>query len=147
MAHVQITMLEGRTIEQKRRAVKRITEVMQEELNVNPEKLTIAFVEVPRHSYARNGILISDRNPSPEARAMPSSISHLRGVCAVIGEQVEKQIPRRLKPAGNDKMEDLYDAAEAAPLQNNPAKSDSVSGGAVPWTVIVVWLRWWRADE
>ncbi len=62
MAHVQITMLEGRSIEQKRRAVKRITEVMQEELNVNPEKMTIAFVEVPRHSYARNGTLISDRN-------------------------------------------------------------------------------------
>ena len=63
MAHVQITMLEGRTIEQKRRAVKRITEVMKEELNVNPEKMTIAIVEVPRHGYARNGILISDRNP------------------------------------------------------------------------------------
>ena len=62
MAHVQITFLEGRTIEQKRRAVKRITEALHEELNVNPEKLTIAFVEVPRHSYARNGTLISDRN-------------------------------------------------------------------------------------
>ena len=61
MAHVQIAMLEGRTIEQKRRAVKRITDVMKEELNVNPEKLTIAFVEVPRHNYARNGTLISDR--------------------------------------------------------------------------------------
>ena len=64
MAHVQITMLEGRTIEQKRRAVKRITEVMQEELNVNPEKMTIAIIEVPRHGYARNGILISDRTSS-----------------------------------------------------------------------------------
>jgi 4-oxalocrotonate tautomerase family enzyme len=61
MAHVQVTMLEGRTHEQKRRAVKRITEVMQEELYVNPEKLTIAFVEVRRDSYARNGILIADR--------------------------------------------------------------------------------------
>jgi len=46
MAHVQITMLEGRTVEQKRRAVKRITEVLKEEFNVNPEKLTIAIVEV-----------------------------------------------------------------------------------------------------
>jgi len=64
MAHVQMTMLEGRTVEQKRRAVKRITEVLKEELNVNPENLTIAFVEVPRHSYARNGTLISDRTPS-----------------------------------------------------------------------------------
>ena len=64
MAHVQVTMLEGRTTEQKRRAAKRMTEVLHEELNVNPEKLTIAFVEVPRHSYARNGSLISDREPS-----------------------------------------------------------------------------------
>jgi 4-oxalocrotonate tautomerase family enzyme len=62
MAHVQITLLEGRSTEQKARAVKRITEAMQEELHVNPERLTIAFVEVPRHSYARNGILISDRD-------------------------------------------------------------------------------------
>ncbi len=61
MAHVQITLLEGRSIEQKRRAVQRLTEVLCEELNVKPEKLTIAFVEVPRHSYARNGTLLSDR--------------------------------------------------------------------------------------
>ena len=61
MAHVQITLLDGRSTEQKRRAVKRITQVLQEELNVNPEKLTVAFVEVPRDSYARNGILLSDR--------------------------------------------------------------------------------------
>jgi len=61
MAHVQITLLEGRTVEQKRRAVKRITEVLHEELNVKAEKLTIAFVELPRISYARNGVLLSDR--------------------------------------------------------------------------------------
>jgi 4-oxalocrotonate tautomerase family enzyme len=61
MAHVQITMLVGRTIEQKRRAVKRVTEVLREELNVKPEKLSIAFIEVARESYARNGLLLSDR--------------------------------------------------------------------------------------
>jgi len=61
MPHVQITMLEGRTVEQKRRAVRRITEVLKEELGAKPEALTITFVEVPRHSYARNGTLISDR--------------------------------------------------------------------------------------
>jgi 4-oxalocrotonate tautomerase family enzyme len=58
-------MLAGRTHEQKKRAVKRITEVLQEELHVNPEKLTIAFVEVPRESYARNGTLLSDRTAHP----------------------------------------------------------------------------------
>ena len=64
MPHVQVTMLEGRTTEQKRRAAKRITEVLHEELNVNPEILTVAFVEVPRDSYARSGILIIDREPA-----------------------------------------------------------------------------------
>ena len=61
MPHLQITLLEGRAVEQKRRAVKRITEVMQEELNVKPEALSIVFVEVSREDYARNGVLISDR--------------------------------------------------------------------------------------
>ena len=61
MAHVQITMLAGRTMEQKRRTVKRITDVMCEELHVKAEKLTISFIEVPRDSYARNGVLLSDR--------------------------------------------------------------------------------------
>ena len=64
MPHVQITMLDGRTTEQKRRAAKRITEVLREELNVNPDKLTIAFVEVARDSYSSNGSLVSDREAS-----------------------------------------------------------------------------------
>ncbi len=62
MPHVQITMLQGRSADQKRKAAKRITDVLQEELNVNPERLSIVFVEVPRDSYARNGALISDRS-------------------------------------------------------------------------------------
>ncbi len=61
MPHVQITMLQGRSAEQKRRVAKRVTEVLQEELNVSADKLTIVFVEVPRDSYARNGTLVSDR--------------------------------------------------------------------------------------
>jgi 4-oxalocrotonate tautomerase len=61
MAHVQITLLAGRSLEQKRRAAKRITDVVVEELGVKAEKLTVAFLEVPRQSYARNGVLLSDR--------------------------------------------------------------------------------------
>jgi 4-oxalocrotonate tautomerase len=61
MAHVQITLLAGRTMEQKRRTVKRITDALVEELGVKAEKLTVAFIEVPRQSYARNGLLLSDR--------------------------------------------------------------------------------------
>lgn len=61
MPHVQITMLQGRSAEQKRRVAKRVTEVLQEELVVSADKLTIVFVEVPRDCYARNGTLVSDR--------------------------------------------------------------------------------------
>ena len=61
MPHVQITMLAGRSVEQKRRAARRITEVMCEELQVNAEKLSIAFVEVSRESYASNGVLVCDK--------------------------------------------------------------------------------------
>jgi 4-oxalocrotonate tautomerase len=64
MPHVQITMLQGRTTEQKRRAAKRVTEVLSEELQVKPEKLTITFVEVPRENWASNGTLVSDRTGS-----------------------------------------------------------------------------------
>jgi 4-oxalocrotonate tautomerase len=65
MPHIQITLLEGRSVEQKRRAAQRITEVMREELRVHTEKLTIAFVEVSRESYASNGVLICDRIEKP----------------------------------------------------------------------------------
>ena len=61
MPQVQITMLQGRSTDQKRKAAQRITEVMRDELGVKPEVLTIAFIEVPRDSYASNGILVSDR--------------------------------------------------------------------------------------
>jgi 4-oxalocrotonate tautomerase family enzyme len=54
-------MLDGRTTEQKRRAAKRVTEVLSEELQVKPKKVTITFVEVPRENWASNGTLVCDR--------------------------------------------------------------------------------------
>ena len=62
MPHVQITMLAGRTVEQKRRVVERITHVLCEELDVQPEAVVMTLIEVPRENYARGGILKSDRN-------------------------------------------------------------------------------------
>jgi 4-oxalocrotonate tautomerase len=61
MPHVQITMLTGRTLEQKRRVVSRITEVLREELDVKPEAVSITLIEVPRENYARGGVLKADR--------------------------------------------------------------------------------------
>jgi 4-oxalocrotonate tautomerase len=61
MPHIQITMLEGRTTEQKRRVVKRITEAVTDELGAPPDAVTVSLVEVPRDSFARAGVLIADR--------------------------------------------------------------------------------------
>jgi 4-oxalocrotonate tautomerase len=60
MPHVQITMLSGRTTEQKRRVVQRVTDVLCEELGVQPEAVVMTLIEVPRENYARGGMLKSD---------------------------------------------------------------------------------------
>jgi len=60
MPHVQITMLTGRTVEQKRRVVKRVTDVLSAELAVKPEAVSITLIEVPRENYARGGVLKAD---------------------------------------------------------------------------------------
>ena len=54
-------MLTGRSIEQKRRVVQRVTEVLCEELHAKPEAVVVTLVEVPRENYARGGVLLSDR--------------------------------------------------------------------------------------
>ena len=61
MPLVQITLLKGRTTEQKRKIAARITDVMVEEGKTVREAVVVTFVEVDRDSYARNGTLISDR--------------------------------------------------------------------------------------
>jgi 4-oxalocrotonate tautomerase len=61
MPHVQITLLEGRTTEQKRKAAKRVTEVLSEECNCPPEAVSISFVDVAKDSFARGGVLMLDK--------------------------------------------------------------------------------------
>ena len=61
MPMVQITILQGRTAEQKRKAAKRITDALVEELGAKPDALVIAFHEVTKESFAVGGILIADR--------------------------------------------------------------------------------------
>jgi 4-oxalocrotonate tautomerase len=61
MPMVQITMLAGRTVEQKRKIARRITEVFVEEAGAWREGITIAFHEVSREDYAAGGLLMADR--------------------------------------------------------------------------------------
>ena len=61
MPSIQITMLKGRTIEQKRKLVERMTEVMAEEAKTPKEGVVVTILEVEREDYARGGVLMVDR--------------------------------------------------------------------------------------
>lgn len=60
MPIVQIDFLEGRTAEQKREMVKRITEAVCETAQCAPEAVTIIVRELPKTNIAKAGTLMSD---------------------------------------------------------------------------------------
>ena len=62
MPLVQITMLQGRTVEQKRKLAQRITDVMVEEAGARKEAIVVTFVEVSKECYASGGVLMIDKN-------------------------------------------------------------------------------------
>ena len=61
MPHIQITLLEGRTPEQKRQIVERITETMVEVAGTTREAVSVAFIEVSPADFARAGVLALDK--------------------------------------------------------------------------------------
>ena len=61
MPLVQITMLSGRTADQKRKLAKRITDAMVEEAGAKREAVVVAINEVSKESYASGGILMADK--------------------------------------------------------------------------------------
>lgn len=60
MPHIQITMLKGRTIEQKRKMVERVTDAVSEEAKTAREGVIITILEVDREDYAHAGVLMAD---------------------------------------------------------------------------------------
>ena len=64
MPLVQITLLQGRTADQKRKLSKRITDALVEEAGARREVIIVAFHEVSKESYASGGELIIDKFPS-----------------------------------------------------------------------------------
>ena len=61
MPMVQITMLTGRSADQKRKLAKRITDALVEEAGARREGIVIVFNEVSRESYASGGELMVDK--------------------------------------------------------------------------------------
>lgn len=61
MPLVQITLLTGRTTDQKRKLAQRITDAMVEEAGARREAIVVAFHEVSTESYASGGVLMADK--------------------------------------------------------------------------------------
>jgi 4-oxalocrotonate tautomerase len=61
MPLVQVTMLQGRTVDQKRKMAKRITDTMVEEAGAKREAVVVTFVELSKESYASGGLLMADK--------------------------------------------------------------------------------------
>ncbi len=56
-----IELLEGRTVEQKRKLAEEITKDVSEILNVGKEYVTIIYHDSRYHDLAKAGVLASDR--------------------------------------------------------------------------------------
>jgi 4-oxalocrotonate tautomerase len=61
MPFVIVRMLAGRTDDQKRRLVKAITEAVVETTGAKAEGTTVVIEEIPRHHWAKAGVLLSDQ--------------------------------------------------------------------------------------
>jgi 4-oxalocrotonate tautomerase len=61
MPLIQVTMLAGRTADQKRKLAARITDAMVEEAGARREAVVVAFHEVSKESYASGGVLMTDK--------------------------------------------------------------------------------------
>lgn len=61
MPKVFVEILPGRTLEQKREMVKRITEVLVDTINVRTDSVHIIIHENPKENVAQGGVLFYDR--------------------------------------------------------------------------------------
>jgi 4-oxalocrotonate tautomerase len=60
MPIIQIHLIEGRTVDQKRALVDKVTKAVCETVNVTPEHVKIVLLDMARHDYATAGVLKLD---------------------------------------------------------------------------------------
>lgn len=63
MPFIQVTMLQGRTIEQKHALIKRLTEATAEALGSEPARIRVAIYEVSADEWGVGGEPISKARP------------------------------------------------------------------------------------
>lgn len=60
MPFVIVEMWEGRTVEQKRKLVRAITDAMIDHADCKPDHLHVVIHDTPKSSWGRGGVLGSD---------------------------------------------------------------------------------------
>lgn len=61
MPYVTVKMLPGRTDDQKRNLVKKVTEAVSETTGASPDKVTVFIEEMQANDYGVGGELFSDK--------------------------------------------------------------------------------------
>ncbi len=94
MPVVQITMLQGRSAEQKRKIAQRITDALVEEAGARREGIVVAFHEVSKESYASGGELMIDKGKClcctlARARLLRLRSGQVRATLHVLGQGLE----------------------------------------------------------
>ncbi len=65
MPHAQITWVEGRTADQKRKIAERVTQVLMEDGRAKRENIHVAFHDLPPANYSEAGVLVADQKRTP----------------------------------------------------------------------------------
>lgn len=62
MPFITVEMVEGRSLEQKRELVEKITKVVAETVNVPEERVYVFIEDLKKDNFARSGKLLIDQN-------------------------------------------------------------------------------------
>jgi 4-oxalocrotonate tautomerase len=65
MPRIIVQAIEGRTLEQKRRLVRAITEGVVDAFSCSPESVTVVIEEISREHISEAGVLHADRDRRP----------------------------------------------------------------------------------
>lgn len=60
MPIIDLKLLEGRTLDEKRKLVAAVTDAVVESLGVKPDSVRIVLHEMPKDNYSVAGVLASD---------------------------------------------------------------------------------------
>lgn len=63
MPFIQVTLMEGRTVEQKHELMKRLTDATAEVLGGDPQRIRVALYEVNKDEWAIGGVPMSVLRP------------------------------------------------------------------------------------